>query len=83
MPTNTIFMGEIPLGKLFFMRLENAFLLAPNHCVIEVVSDFDCLESELDAWCRLKGEKFLLKTPLKHCFLWEVLPNHTLIQNVS
>ncbi|TLD84518.1 ferritin-like domain-containing protein [Helicobacter sp. MIT 11-5569] len=73
MPTNTIFMGEIPLGKLFFVRLENAFLLAESNSSIEVVSDFDNLESELSAWCCLKGEKFLQKAPLKHCFSYLLL----------
>ena len=68
MSTNTIFMGEIPLGKLFFIRLENAFLLAVENARLEVVSDFDNLEPELNAWCHLKGEKFIQKIPLKHCF---------------
>lgn len=50
------------------MRLENVFLLASYNATIEVVSDFDNLESELSAWCHLKGEKFIQKNPLKHCF---------------
>ena len=55
------FMGGLPLGALFFMRLENAFLLTQIGALIEVVSDFDNLENDLAMWCAFKGEKFINK----------------------
>ena len=54
-------MGGLPLGALFFMRLENAFLLTQIGALIEVVSDFDNLENDLAMWCAFKGEKFINK----------------------
>lgn len=52
------FMGGLPLGTLFFMRLENAFLLTQIGALIEVVSDWDNLENDLMMWCAFKGEAF-------------------------
>ena len=49
-------MGGLPLGTLFFMRLENAFLLTEKGALIEVVSDVDNLENDLIMWCAFKGE---------------------------
>ncbi len=66
--SNTLFMGDIPLGKLFFLRLENAFLLAQCEEVIEIVSDYEYLEKDLISWCAYRGERFLQKLPLKHCY---------------
>ncbi|MDE6044742.1 MAG: ferritin-like domain-containing protein [Helicobacter sp.] len=63
-------LDNIPLGKLFFLRLENAFLLADTGDTIEILSRFDHLESELISWCRLKGESFVQKTALKGCFAY-------------
>ena len=57
-------MGNIQTGQLFFMRLENAFLLSQNGDIIEVISEYDNLENDLIAWCRFKGELFLKKIPL-------------------
>ena len=59
-----VFMGNIQTGQLFFMRLENAFLLSQNGDIIEVISQYDNLENDLIAWCRFKGELFLKKIPL-------------------
>ncbi|MDY3113615.1 MAG: DUF455 domain-containing protein [Helicobacter sp.] len=70
---NTIFMGGIPLGKLFFMRLENALLLAKNSEIVEIVSDFDNLENEIKSWCKFKGEEFLEKKILRNCFAYLIL----------
>lgn len=53
-----VFMGALPLGTLFFMRLENAFLLTQIGALIEVVSDWDNLENDLMMWCAFKGETF-------------------------
>ena len=54
-------MGGLPLGTLFFMRLENAFLLTEKGALIEVVSDVDNLENDLIMWCAFKGEEFVQK----------------------
>lgn len=55
---HSIIMGDIPLGKLFFMRLENALLLMERGDVIEILSDYGNLSAELGAWCKFKGEVF-------------------------
>ena len=47
-----VFMGAIPTGALFFMRLENAFLLSNKGDIIEIISQYDNLENDLIAWCR-------------------------------
>lgn len=70
-----IFMGAIPIGALFFMRLENAFLLAESKSYIEIISDFDNLENDLKAFTRFKGESFIAKNVLNttqktsYCYL--------------
>ena len=56
-----VFMGAIPTGALFFMRLENAFLLSNKGDIIEIISQYDNLENDLIAWCRFKGENFQKK----------------------
>ena len=56
-----VFMGTIPTGALFFMRLENAFLLSNKGDIIEIISQYDNLENDLIAWCRFKGENFQKK----------------------
>ena len=58
-------MGDLPPQTLFFMRLENAFLLSPQGATIEIVSDLDNLENDLLVWCRFKGEAFVSKSVLK------------------
>lgn len=68
-------LGQIELGKAFFLRLENAFLLAKKDDVIELVSDFDNLEADLTAWCRFKGEVFVEKKPLKNAFSYYLRKN--------
>lgn len=70
--TASILLGNIPLGKIFFLRLENAILVESSGAIIEIVSDFDNLESEIIAWCRLKGETFLCKKKLKNIFAYYV-----------
>lgn len=54
-------MNDLPPQSLFFMRLENAFLRSPQGSLIEIVSDLDNLENDLNVWCRFKGELFLHK----------------------
>lgn len=61
-----VFMGAIPTGALFFMRLENAFLLSNKGDIIEIISQYDNLENDLIAWCRFKGENFQKKFSLKN-----------------
>lgn len=56
-----VFMGALPASTLFFMRLENAFLLTEKGALIEVVSDVDNLENDLIMWCAFKGEEFVQK----------------------
>lgn len=56
---HSLIMGDIPLGKLFFMRLENAFLLIESGDVVEILSDYGNLSAELSSWCRFKGEEFV------------------------
>lgn len=73
--TISLLLGDIMPGKAFFLRLENAFLLAQKGDIIEICSDFDDLESDLSAWCAFKGEKFLQKTPLKHTFSYYLQKN--------
>lgn len=64
----SILLGDMALGKAFFLRLENAFLLAQKGDIIEILSDFDNLESDLSAWCVFKGEIFLQKKALKNTY---------------
>ncbi len=54
-------MGSLPPQSLFFLRLENAFLLSQKDTFIEIVSEYDNLENDLLMWCRFKGEEFLHK----------------------
>ncbi|WP_395002316.1 ferritin-like domain-containing protein [uncultured Helicobacter sp.] len=56
---HSLIMGDIPLGKLFFMRLENTFLLIESNDCLEILSDYDNLAPELISYCRFKGEEFL------------------------
>ncbi|MDE5602558.1 MAG: DUF455 family protein [Helicobacter sp.] len=59
-----IFMGNLSLGTLFFLRLENAFLLAEEGSFVEVISCFGNLESDLKMWCSFKGEAFIHKVAI-------------------
>ncbi|BDB64267.1 hypothetical protein T36_0715 [Helicobacter cinaedi] len=61
MQKSCVFMGALPLGAFFFMRLENAFLLSLKGAEIELISDFDNLENDIIMWCRFKGEEFICK----------------------
>lgn len=61
MQKSCVFMGSTPCNAFFFMRLENAFLLAEQGMEIELVSDFDGIEKDLLMWCRFKGEEFVGK----------------------
>ncbi len=61
-----VFMGALPASTLFFIRLENAFLLTEKGALIEVVSDVDNLENDLMMWCAFKGEEFVQKLSLIH-----------------
>lgn len=67
---HSLIMGDIPLGKLFFMRLENAFLLMESSDVIEVLSDYGNLATELKAYARFKGEEFIDVKTLKLGFAY-------------
>lgn len=54
-------MDSIPTGMLFFMRLENMLLLSQNGTYIEIISDLDNLERDINLWCIFKGEEFIDK----------------------
>ncbi|TQR32489.1 DUF455 domain-containing protein [Campylobacter sp. MIT 99-7217] len=75
MHQHSIIMGNIPLGKFFFLRLENAFLLAEKGDIFELLSDYDNLENDLLSWCNFKGEKFLEKTKINNSFAYKMLKN--------
>lgn len=68
--THSLILDSLPLGKLFFLRLENAFLLAQKGDTIALTSKLDNLEHELLSWCQFKGEQFLEKKTQKHCFTY-------------
>lgn len=52
---HSIIMEKTPLGKLFFLRLENALLLGQKGDSYEILSDFDDLEQDLKAWYSASG----------------------------
>lgn len=54
------------------MRVENALLLESSGNIIEILSDFDNLENDIIAFCRLKGEEFLCKKKLNNIFAYYV-----------
>ena len=68
-----IIMEKIALGKLFFLRLENAFLLGQKGDIFEILSDFDDLEEDLRAWCVFKGEEFLEKESFANYFAYTLI----------
>ncbi|MGI0406037.1 ferritin-like domain-containing protein [Helicobacter himalayensis] len=74
--THSLILDSLPLGKLFFLRLENAFLLAQKGDCIALTSKLDNLEHELLSWCQFKGERFLEKKAQKHCFTY-ILQKHS------
>lgn len=61
MQKSCVFMGSIPIGALFFMRIENMLLLSQSDTYIEIISDLDNLERDINLWCRFKGEEFVDK----------------------
>ncbi|RDU58348.1 ferritin-like domain-containing protein [Helicobacter sp. MIT 99-5507] len=69
---HSLIMDDVPISKPFFLRLENAFLLASTNDFIEILSAYDNLEQELVSWCNFKGEKFISKTKLKNCYAYQL-----------
>ena len=68
--THSLVLGDIPLGKLFFMRLDNAFALSRTEDMIALVSVYGDLEAELRSYCSFKGESFVEKRTSKGCFTY-------------
>ena len=70
--SGTIFVGNLAVGKALFLKLENAFLLAGDGEIIEIVSTNEKIEFELGSWCNLKGHKLLEKIHLKNQLSYKV-----------
>lgn len=69
---NVIFIGNLPIGKALFLKLENAFLLSNKDDILEIVSTSEHIELELMSWCKLKGYIFLDKTILKQQYCYRI-----------
>ena len=65
--SKSIFLGDIPIGKSFFFRIENALLISNKDDIIEIVSFYNNLENDLKSYCIFKGEIFL-DTNFKYIF---------------
>ena len=59
--SKSIFLGDIPIGKSFFFRIENALLVSKKDDIIEIISFYNNLENDLKSYCIFKGEIFLDK----------------------
>lgn len=57
----SIFLGDLPIGKSFFFRIENSILISNKDDILEIVSFHDNLENDLKSYCIFKGETFLDK----------------------
>lgn len=56
----SIFTGDIPPSKALFLKLENAFLLANTHEIIEIVSQKANIETELRGWAKLRAFNIII-----------------------
>jgi TusA-related sulfurtransferase len=75
--SSVIFVGNLPIGKALFLKLENAFLFAKENEIIEIVSTNPKVELELQSWCNLKGYKLFDKRILKNQYCYKVLNTKT------
>ena len=70
--SKSIFLGDIPIGKSFFFRIENALLVSNKNDIIEIVSFNDNLENDLKSYCIFKGETFLDKKKNKELYSYYI-----------
>ena len=70
--SKSIFLGDIPIGKSFFFRIENALLVSNKDDIIEIVSFNDNLENDLKSYCIFKGETFLDKKKNKELYSYYI-----------
>lgn len=70
--SRSIFLGDIPIGKSFFFRIENSLLISNKDDIIEVVSFFDNLEDDLKSYCVFKGETFFDKKKNKELYSYYI-----------
>ena len=68
----SIFTGMLPPSKELFLKLENAFLLANQYQIIEVVSLKSNIEIELRGWAKLKGHLYLGRETLKNQYSYKI-----------
>lgn len=68
----SIFTGHIPPSKELFLKLENAFLVANQNEIIEIVSFKSNIEIELRGWAKLKGHLYLGRESLKEQFSYKI-----------
>ena len=53
----SIFLGDLPIGKSFFFRIENSIRISNKDDILEIVSFHDNLENDLKS----KEKLFLIK----------------------
>lgn len=69
---NVIFLGDLPVGKALFLKMENAFLRSQKDDILELVSTNEHIEIELLSWCNLKGYTLLDKKKLKQQYCYRI-----------
>ncbi|MCT7433584.1 ferritin-like domain-containing protein [Aliarcobacter cryaerophilus] len=81
----SIFTGDIPPSKALFLKLENAFLLANTHEIIEIVSQKANIETELRGWAKLRGHLYLGRENLKQQYSYKIqkLVKNSYLQKAS
>lgn len=70
--SKSIFLGDIPIGKSFFFRIENALLVSKKDDIIEIISFHNNLENDLKSYCIFKGEIFLDKKNNKELYSYYI-----------
>lgn len=70
--SKSIFLGDIPIGKSFFFRIENALLVSKKDDIIEIISFYNNLENDLKSYCIFKGEIFLDKKNNKELYSYYI-----------
>lgn len=68
----SIFTGNTPPSKELFLKLENAFLVAEQHSIIEIISIKSNIEIELRGWAKLRGHLYLGRESLKEQFSYKI-----------
>jgi len=68
----SLFTGNLYPSKELFLKLENAFLTANIHDIIEVVSLKENIEIELRGWTKLKGHLYLGRENLGAQFSYKI-----------